>query len=73
MQKWYSVIEEKYKKCQKSSLIGCNIKEIAFDQYIHSFVKDEQMYYIILDEIQLVDDFEYILNGLLYEKISMYT
>ncbi len=31
------------------------------------------MYYIILDEIQLVDDFEYILNGLLYEKISMYT
>ena len=40
----------------------------AFDQYIHSFVKDEQMYYIILDEIQLVDDFDYILNGLLYEK-----
>ena len=40
----------------------------AFDQYIRSFVKDEQMYYIILDEIQLVDDFEYILNGLLYEK-----
>ena len=40
----------------------------AFDQYIRSFVIDEQMYYIILDEIQLVDDFEYILNGLLYEK-----
>lgn len=35
----------------------------AFDQYIRSFVKDEQMYYIILDEIQLVDDFEYITYG----------
>ena len=45
----------------------------AFDQYIRSFVKDEQMYYIILDEIQLVDDFEYILNGLLYEKILTFT
>ena len=26
------------------------------------------MYYVILDEIQLVEGFEYILNGLIYEK-----
>ena len=26
------------------------------------------MYYIILDEIQLVDGFEYVLNGFLYER-----
>ena len=38
------------------------------DEYIHSKIKDSNMYYVILDEIQLVDEFEYILNGLLYEK-----
>lgn len=26
------------------------------------------MHYVILDEIQLVEGFEYVLNGLLYEK-----
>ncbi len=40
----------------------------AFDKYIRSFVKDEQIYYIILDEIQLVEGFELVLNGLLYER-----
>ena len=40
----------------------------GFDHYIRSFIKDDQMYYLLLDEIQLVDDFEFILNGLLYEK-----
>ena len=54
-------------------LINIFVPLSKFDQYIRSFVKDEQMYYIILDEIQLVDDFEYILNGLLYEKILMFT
>lgn len=37
------------------------------DEYIRSNIKDNKMYYIILDEIQLVKDFEYVLNGLLYE------
>lgn len=39
-----------------------------FDKHIRSFIHDDRMYYLLLDEIQLVDDFEFILNGLLYEK-----
>ena len=38
------------------------------DEYLHSLLKDNDMYYIILDEIQLVEGFEGVLNGLLYEK-----
>ena len=38
------------------------------NEYIHSNIKDSNMYYVILDEIQLVAGFEYVLNGLLYEK-----
>ncbi|MBQ7502456.1 ATP-binding protein [bacterium] len=40
----------------------------AFEQYIHSFIRDKGTYYILLDEIQLVEGFEFVLNGLLYEK-----
>ena len=40
----------------------------ALNEYIHSKIKDDNMYYILLDEIQLVKEFEYVLNGLLYEK-----
>lgn len=40
----------------------------AFDEYVHSFIKDEENYYLILDEIQLVEGFESVLNGLLYER-----
>ncbi len=38
------------------------------NKYIHSKIKDNEMYYILLDEVQLVQGFEYVLNGLLYEK-----
>ena len=38
------------------------------NEYIFSNIKDKEMYYVILDEIQLVEGFEYVLNGLLYEK-----
>ena len=38
------------------------------NEYIFSQIKDDDIYYIILDEIQLVDGFEYVLNGLQYEK-----
>lgn len=45
----------------------------AFDEYIHSFIKDEDQYYLILDEVQLVSDFESVLNGLLYDgNIDVY-
>ena len=38
------------------------------NKYIKSQIKDKDMYYIILDEIQLVKDFEYVLNSYLYEE-----
>lgn len=40
----------------------------AFNRLIRSFIKDKDPYYLLLDEIQLVEDFEFVLNGLLYEK-----
>lgn len=40
----------------------------SFDRYLRTFIRDTQMHYLLLDEIQLVDEFEFILNGLLYEK-----
>ena len=45
----------------------------AFDEYIHSLIKDNKQYYLILDEVQLVSDFESVLNGLLYDgNIDVY-
>lgn len=38
------------------------------NEYIFSNIKDKEMYYVILDEIQLVEGFEFVLNGLLYES-----
>ena len=35
------------------------------DEYIREKIVDENMHYVLLDEIQLVSDFESILNGLL--------
>lgn len=40
----------------------------ALNEYIRSLIKDKDMYYVILDEIQLVKGFEFVLNGLLYDK-----
>lgn len=40
----------------------------VLNEYIRSLIKDKNMYYVILDEIQLVKSFEFVLNGLLYEK-----
>ena len=34
----------------------------VLDEYIRSLIKDNDMYYIILDEIQKVEDFESVLN-----------
>ena len=38
------------------------------NKYIKSQIKDKKMYYILLDEIQMVEDFESVLNGFLYER-----
>lgn len=40
----------------------------GFDNYIRSFIKDNKMYYLIIDEIQLVKNFEFVINGLLYDR-----
>ena len=41
--------------------------EQALD-YIKSFIKDDKMHYIFLDEIQMMEDFVEVLNSLLYIK-----
>lgn len=38
------------------------------NEYIKARIKDEKEYYVLLDEIQLVDGFESVLNGLLRIK-----
>ena len=34
-------------------------------EYVRSKIKDDKMYYVLLDEIQEVDGFERVLNGFL--------
>ena len=38
------------------------------NEYILSQIKDDSMYYVLIDEIQLAAGFEFVLNGLLYKK-----
>lgn len=38
------------------------------DKYIREQIKDSEMYYVLLDEIQNVEDFESVLNGFLHIK-----
>ena len=38
------------------------------DKYVRELIIDEDMYYLILDEIQKVEDFESVLNGFLHIK-----
>lgn len=38
------------------------------NKYIKSQIKDKNMYYVLLDEIQMVKDFKSVLNGFLYER-----
>lgn len=40
----------------------------ALCDYIHSEIKDDEMYYILLDEVQFVDEFEDVLNSFLHIK-----
>lgn len=46
----------------------------ALNAYIKGHIKDKQTYYIILDEIQLVEGFERLVNGLLglYPNVDIY-
>ena len=45
--------KEKNKKYRNSTVL---------DEYIRGKIKDDKMYYVLLDEIQLVEGFEYVLN-----------
>ena len=38
----------------------------VLDEYIRSLIIDNEMYYVILDEIQKVEDFESVLNGFMH-------
>ncbi len=38
------------------------------DNYVRGLIKDNNMYYLILDEVQKVEDFESVLNGFLHIK-----
>lgn len=45
----------------------------VLDEYIRSMIVDKDIYYIILDEIQKVEDFEAVLNGFLHiENLNVY-
>ena len=45
----------------------------VLDNYIRESIKDKKMYYIILDEIQKVEDFESVLNGFLHiDNVDVY-
>ncbi len=68
------------KQLEKEGIDNEHIIEMAFDdfgnrkyrnpdkfyQYIKSLIKDESMYYILLDEVQMMDEFEDVLNGLMH-------
>lgn len=44
-----------------------------FYQYVKSQIKDGRMYYILLDEVQMLNEFEDVLNGLLHiENADVY-
>ena len=40
----------------------------ALCDYVHDHIKDEDMYYILLDEVQFVPEFEDVLNSFLHVK-----
>lgn len=43
------------------------------DEYVRSLIKDKDMYYLILDEVQKVEDFESVLNEFLHiENLDVY-
>lgn len=45
----------------------------AITEYIEGCIKDKEMYYILLDEVQLLDEFEEVLNGFLHiENTDIY-
>lgn len=54
MYKYIENILQKSKRFQSPDVL---------DEYIRGLITDDEMYYLLLDEIQKVDDFESMLNG----------
>ncbi len=80
--KSYLLFELFYKHLLSVGVQDDHIQRIALDdrlnkkyrdpdflcEYVHNFIKDNDMYYILLDEVQLVPEFEDVLNSFLHIK-----
>lgn len=80
--KTYLLFELFYNYLMESGVDEAHIIKIALDdrmnkkyrdpdilcEYVHEAVKDEQMYYVLLDEVQMVSEFEDVLNSFLHIK-----
>ena len=80
--KTYLLFELFYDYLLKSGVDKEHIIKIALDdrinkkyrdpdvlcEYVHNAVKDDDMYYVLLDEVQMVSEFEDVLNSFLHLK-----
>lgn len=80
--KTYLLFELFYNYLVESGVEEAHIIKIALDdrmnkkyrdpdilcEYVHEAVKDKQMYYVLLDEVQMVSEFEDVLNSFLHIK-----
>lgn len=72
----------KNKGIDDAHIIGISLDDVAneellnpkeLNRYIRSLIKDQSLYYILLDEIQLVSNFEAVLNGLMkLDNVDIY-
>lgn len=80
--KTYLLFELFYKYLLEAGVTDSHIIKIALDdrinkkyrdpdalcEFIHSAIKDEEMYYVLLDEVQMVSELEDVLNSFLHIK-----
>lgn len=80
--KSYLLFELFYKHLLSNGVKDNHIIKIALDdrmnkkfrnpdflcEYVRDFIKDDDMYYILLDEVQMLDEFEDVLNSFLHIK-----
>ncbi|MDY2696143.1 MAG: ATP-binding protein [Eubacteriales bacterium] len=80
--KTYILFELFYSYLKEQGIDDSHIIKIALDDrrnskflnpdylcdYVYNLVSDDKMYYILLDEVQLVPDFESVLNSFLHTK-----
>ncbi len=77
------IIKFAFDSAEDLKLIGEDLEELVinkkkvdakkFMSYIEKRVVDNDMYYLLLDEVQNLNCFEAVLNGYLRKKIWMYT